>query len=207
MAALLRAAKATTEFVFVDGPYEVPYEPTSDEHIQRMSEMSEAESEELKQSVAQFAWWNFERKPDSDSYSYIGIEHALDYLDNIVRTQGPFDGVFGFSQGGICAAYMLARQAQGDTRFNFSFGVFSAAALMTDSKYKIEVDTPLSMPSLHIMGEQDELISIEKSRLLAAQFTNPTLLPHPGGHYIPTQKEPRTVWKTFFEEQVKVNAT
>ncbi|KAF0758633.1 hypothetical protein AaE_003876 [Aphanomyces astaci] len=201
MAALLRAAKATTEFVFVDGPIVVPYEPTSDEHIQRMNELSIEGAEERMQAVAQYAWWTFERRTDHDAYSYAGVEDTLSYLDNIIRTQGPFDGIFGFSQGGICAAYMLARQHQGDTRFQFSFGVFCAAAQMTDAAFKIALDSPLPMPSLHIMGEQDELISIEKSRILAEQFDNPVLFPHPGGHYIPTQKDPRTVWKAFFEQQ------
>ncbi|KAG9416579.1 hypothetical protein AC1031_000974 [Aphanomyces cochlioides] len=201
MAALLRAAKATTEFVFVDGPFQVPYEPTSEEHIQRMAEMNEAESDELKQSVEQYAWWNFEHHPDTDSYSYVGIEETIEYLDSIVRTQGPFDGIFGFSQGGICAAHLLARQHQGDARFRFSFGIFSAAALMSDARYAIPLDSPLPFPSLHIMGEQDALISVEKSRALAGQFANPVLLVHPGGHYIPTQKEPRDAWKAFLALQ------
>ncbi|RHX97859.1 hypothetical protein DYB36_009102 [Aphanomyces astaci] len=207
--------------VFVDGPIVVPYEPTSDEHIQRyvhecppcvhyslkdecsMNELSIEGAEERMQAVAQYAWWTFERRTDHDAYSYAGVEDTLSYLDNIIRTQGPFDGIFGFSQGGICAAYMLARQHQGDTRFQFSFGVFCAAAQMTDAAFNIALDSPLPMPSLHIMGEQDELISIEKSRILAEQFDNPVLFPHPGGHYIPTQKDPRTVWHNQLDPSIR----
>ncbi|RHY27020.1 hypothetical protein DYB32_008912 [Aphanomyces invadans] len=171
-----------------------------------VNELSDGDAEELKTSVAQFAWWEFERQTESDAYSYVGVDDTLSYLEGIIRTQGPFDGVFGFSQGGMCAAYMLSRQQQGDTRFQFKFGVFCASALMSDPAFNLSLDSPLRLPSLHILGEQDDLISVEKSQALAAQFDNPVLLTHPGGHYIPTQKDPRTIWKTFFEEQAAASS-
>ncbi|EQC38577.1 hypothetical protein SDRG_04281 [Saprolegnia diclina VS20] len=201
MAALTRAVKATTEFVFIDGPFEVPYEPTSDDHLQKLEGMTEAELAELKLSMEQFAWWNFSQDPVTKAYVYHGVDEAVAYIRNIVATQGPFHGVFGFSQGGMFAAHLLALDYGSGAR-TFEFGVFCASACLTDPAYKKELPpASLLMPSLHIIGEQDELVVPSRSDELAAVFASADVLRHPGGHYIPTQKEPRTVWKTFFEAQ------
>ncbi|OQR99184.1 serine hydrolase (FSH1) [Achlya hypogyna] len=199
MAALCRAVKATTEFVFIDGPFEVPYEPTSAEHMQKVEEMTEAELEELKLSMEQFAWWNFEQVPGTAEYKYSGVDEAVAYVRNIVATQGPFHGVFGFSQGGMFAAHLLT--LDDPAHLSFAFGIFCAAAPMKDPSFAIVPSAPLLLPSLHIMGAQDELVTETRSRALAGHFAVPELIVHNGGHYIPTQKDPRTAWKVFLEAQ------
>lgn len=52
-----------------------------------------------------YAWWR--RKGETEPYTYEGIEEGLSSLAHTLRTEGPFDGVIGFSQGGAMAA-MLA---------------------------------------------------------------------------------------------------
>lgn len=61
--------------------------------------------EEEKEEIDAWAWWR--RKGDSEPYTYEGIERGLDAIAQVLKQQGPFDGVIGFSQGGACAA-MLA---------------------------------------------------------------------------------------------------
>jgi len=40
-------------------------------------------------------WWNF----SDDDKKYFGLEESLDLLLKVMKEEGPFDGVFGFSQG------------------------------------------------------------------------------------------------------------
>ena len=37
---------------------------------------------------------------------------SIDYLSKICREEGPFDGVFGFSQGGMMASMLLQLQGE-----------------------------------------------------------------------------------------------
>jgi len=41
------------------------------------------------------AWWNF----SDDDKVYYGLEDSLEMLLKIMREEGPFDGILGFSQG------------------------------------------------------------------------------------------------------------
>lgn len=52
-----------------------------------------------------WAWWR--RKGDGVPYTYEGLETGLAHIAHVLKTEGPFDGVIGFSQGGA-AAGMLA---------------------------------------------------------------------------------------------------
>jgi predicted esterase len=180
--------------------------------------MSEVAADELEQSVMQFAWWHFDRDAETNTYSYQGVEETIRYIRIIYETQGPFHGIFGFSQGGICAGHILSQQVKcpDETPFNFAFGIFCAATTMTDPKYHQSSSELIAIPSLHIMGEQDELITIERSQMLKSHFFHPQVIVHSGGaqlicrmyisqnvlgHYVPTQKEIRLTWKKFLEEQ------
>ncbi|OQS03251.1 serine hydrolase (FSH1) [Thraustotheca clavata] len=191
--------------VFVDGPFEVPYEPTADEHVKKIEEMSEAELAEFKLSMEQFAWYLFDQDEQAEEktyFAYRGVNEAIEYIRGICETQGPFHGVFGFSQGGMFAGHLLALEESNDPRrLGFSFGIFCAAGPMTDPKFKIVPEQPLKAPTLHIMGEQDEVVAMNRSQELAEMFQDAQVFVHPGGHYIPTQKEPRMAWKTFLEAQ------
>ncbi|KAF2273644.1 FSH1-domain-containing protein [Westerdykella ornata] len=58
-----------------------------------------------KEETEAWAWWR--RKGDGTPYVYEGLEKGLAHIAEVLKTEGPFDGVIGFSQGG-CAAGMLA---------------------------------------------------------------------------------------------------
>lgn len=159
--ALKRCLKHIAELVYIDAPKIIP---PLDDTI----------------SVQQFGWWT----SDDPELSY-------DYLSEIWETQGPFDGVLGFSQGATCAALIL-------DRFPFHFGIFIAGAIPPSG---LSSDY-FALPSLHIMGESDEIISLERSKALADRFEMRQVIIHAGGHYIPTQKEIREEIKTFVNKQV-----
>ncbi|KAF2681308.1 FSH1-domain-containing protein [Lentithecium fluviatile CBS 122367] len=140
-----------------------------------------------------WAWWR--RKGDSEPYVYEGIEQGLDKLAEVLRTEGPFDGVIGFSQGGAMAA-MLASLLEPTRREAFeklyevgglaypeSFTAdtgYAESALHTPLKFAVcysgfaarGVDTyrgfyepKISTPMLHFLGTLDAVV--EESRSLA----------------------------------------
>lgn len=45
------------------------------------------------------------------SFTYEGLEIGLDMLAHVLKTQGPFDGVIGFSQGAMMAAMLTSLRA------------------------------------------------------------------------------------------------
>src|SRR5579862_9014396 len=58
--------------------------------------------------------WAWSRK-DEQTGEYVGVEASFDYLAEVLRTQGPFAGVIGFSQVAAMAA-MLASLLEGAPR-------------------------------------------------------------------------------------------
>lgn len=60
--------------------------------------------------MRQFSWWNFRIDEQTGTHRYTLLEEAVDYIGAFVRKEGPFDGVFGFSQGGMMAHMLLQRQ-------------------------------------------------------------------------------------------------
>jgi fermentation-respiration switch protein FrsA (DUF1100 family) len=53
------------------------------------------------------------------------------------------------------------------------------------------------MPSLHVIGRADRVVPPRDSLRLAAQFTAPTVVRHPGGHVIPGTPEVRAAFAAF----------
>lgn len=63
-----------------------------------------------------WAWWR--RKGDGEPYVYEGLELGLETLARVLKEEGPFDGVIGFSQGGAMTA-MLASLLEPERRKAF----------------------------------------------------------------------------------------
>ena len=53
-----------------------------------------------------WGWWR--RKGDAEPYTYEGIEMGLARVAEVLRTEGPFDGIIGFSQGGALAGMVAS---------------------------------------------------------------------------------------------------
>lgn len=58
-----------------------------------------------------YSWFNFtEHTDDTGHPMYKGLNDTFSKIDEACRRDGPFDGVFGFSQGAVVAAMWIARQ-------------------------------------------------------------------------------------------------
>lgn len=145
------------------------------------------------EQIDAWAWWR--RKGDGEPYTYEGIEQGLAALAHVLKEQGPFDGVIGFSQGGACAAMLAsllepgrraafeAKQKDGGMRFPESFEAdtgyvedtihpplkfavsYSGFAARGMNPYHAFYEPKIQTPVLHFLGMQD--VVVEEARSLA----------------------------------------
>jgi len=120
-----------------------------------------------------------------------GLKESLDIIDNVLDTQGPWDGILGFSQGASIASLLAARECRERTKRRFKFAISCSgysSPLLSDK----EQERTISMPSLHVYGatKQDRQISQPESKSLWEQFdaTKRVLLRHNAGHVIPSTR-------------------
>lgn len=145
-------------------------------------------------------------------------EQSLEFLADHIRTHGPYDGIYGFSQGGALATEFCHSRTWKD-RFGFSHCPFSFAVLacaassqhltlppppIISPSNESEEDAFIEIPSVHVMGKDDK--HLPKSKLLA-RYWKPSmqaLYTHKGGHIIDMQmirreQELGVIMKNFLE--------
>lgn len=65
----------------------------------------------------------------------------------------------------------------------------------------------LNVPSLHVWGETDALITPEQSHAVTQHYHNPTLHIHPGGHHVPMRAENVKAYLNFIQTSLKIEET
>lgn len=58
----------------------------------------------------------------------------------------------------------------------------------------------ITIPSLHIFGETDNVIPKEMSEELACIFEDPRILQHTGGHYFPSTTQQKEFYRNHFQD-------
>jgi hypothetical protein len=124
-----------------------------------------------------------------------------------------FEGILGFSRGARLAHFIAClHQASGGRLFsNLKYVVIvsgyghvpmpenfpprgepwdeylmsSTSASTTTTSASANDIFPLNIPSLHIMGCKDRLITLENSRALLSCYVDPVVYEHEGGHHVP----------------------
>jgi fermentation-respiration switch protein FrsA (DUF1100 family) len=159
-----------------------------------------------------WAWWR--RKGDGIPYTYEGLETGLSHIAHVLKEEGPFDGVIGFSQGGAAAAMVAsllepsrqeafeAAYPAGGMRFPVSFEgtihpplkfavSYSGFAAAGTPLYQAFYEPKLKTPMLHFLGTLDTVV--EESRSLAlvngCEHTEGRVVYHPGGHFLPSSQK------------------
>lgn len=159
----------------------------------------------------QRTWWH--RKGND----YTGLEESIDLLVDL-WDQGDFVGILGFSQGSRLAHIIsILNTISNGSMFNgLEFVVHSSgygdcplpdnlAVYFTDrwhvkaSKSDLE-NLTIPIPSLHVMGEQDQLICSKSSLTLMEYYQNPVSHIHPGGHHVPVKAVDIPVYLQFFKD-------
>lgn len=117
-----------------------------------------------------------------------------------VKTQGPFDGILGFSQGAAFVAMLCALQEQKlEPEFNFRFAIVIAGFRSACKEHDKFYTAPLQIPSLHVFGLEDRVIPDNMSRDLLPYFQDQQVLIHPGGHFVPAPAAYRQTYQDFLK--------
>lgn len=200
---LRKALRSSAELVFVDGPHDA-------------SGAFDEPGGESNAPADPRGWWLAgENAPSvgaqppggwtrpSLSLSARGVEGSLAVLRQTIAEQGPFDGVFGFSQGAAMAGLLLAAEPSA-----FSFAVLVAGFVAADPQLAATVAaaSPLPQRVLSVGGEADAMVPLERVATLEACFQpeRVTRWRHAGGHHIPSSAPFRAALAAFVEEQQRL---
>jgi len=118
-----------------------------------------------------------------------GWEDARATIRGAMHEHGPVFGLMGFSQGATAAA-MYASSCAVDGELPAPRCVLCVAGFMPRddaAAARLQRDG-VALPTLHVLGEQDEIISRERSEELAKVCTHAgsRVHVHPGGHLVPS---------------------
>ncbi|KAK7536975.1 serine hydrolase-domain-containing protein [Phyllosticta citribraziliensis] len=187
----------------------------------------EAEEEEPEA----YAWWvrkdkveQANGKVEGEGFSYEGLETGFAKLAEVLKEEGPFDGVIGFSQGGA-AAGMLASVLEPERKVAFEkaqekggmpypqaiegvhpplkFAVsYSGFAPAANELYQAFYEPKIKTPMLHFIGSLDTVVEETRSLRLvdACEKKEGRVVYHPGGHFLPSQKQPVSALVGFIRE-------
>ncbi|CAK9313034.1 unnamed protein product [Citrullus colocynthis] len=135
-----------------------------------------------------FEWFQHNK----DMTGYENFESCLEFIENYMVKHGPFDGLLGFSQGGMLAAAFPGLQAKGVAltkvpKIKFVI-IISGSKLGLPSLVAQKAYAPsISCPSLHFLSEKDFLMP--SGLKLLESFVEPLVISHPKGHAVPRLDE------------------
>lgn len=189
---------------FVDGGYCVP------EH-----EVDSVMPERLRAIFPPpyYEWWNA-RQEKNDEIIYDHIDVSLAKIATHLKDNGPYDGFFGFSQGGSLAHLLSLLTLRAPDLLDPAippprFGVFLSARTTRHAAHaKLlagAVSAPLPLPSLVIYGGKDADVAPELTRelmtTLDSDMTTEIFMPE-GKHKIPKlNAEERATVREFLMRQ------
>jgi predicted esterase len=199
---LRKNLKSTCDFHFLDAPHEATASFLT----------ADADGDGRGKNLG---WWNSagDKERPALSKTYVGLDESLALARQTIADHGPFDGVLGFSQGATLAALLClaAHPAPPPVRF----AVLCAGFMPRDSSLEPLVGAldgapprQLLLPTLHVMGEGDQLVPIASSQRLSDCFA-PELKAvhvHEGGHFLPSSAELRAQLKEFVTAQAQAAA-
>ena len=173
--------------------------------------------EEEEEAPEAYGWWRRKDGADG-AVVYEGLERGMSRIAEFIREEGPFAGVVGFSQGAAAAAMVasllegrerkevferLATQrggipypesflgeedgfVQAPLKFAVCYSGFRAPGSLYDAFYEPRIKTPV----MCVMGQLDVVVEEVRGRQLVAAVEGgeESVVVHPGGHFVPSQK-------------------
>lgn len=120
------------------------------------------------------------------------IQPSLNVVKEAYKEHGPFIGLMGFSQGAGVLGAILSRYAEvvGDEKAAdyLKFALIYSGFVYTDKSMNKFYEKKIELPTLHLMGELDTVVSNDRSQKLVDRCLHSTIMRHPGGHYVPSTK-------------------
>ena len=128
-----------------------------------------------------YAWGIFDKKTGEYKGDHGTGKHVVDYMN----TNGPFDGILGFSQGGIVARFIAKSNAKVFKKYRPnilpSFLILFSSGLMW-APFD-EMLTKYDVPILHIYGKNDKVTPDYNSSINVEGVKS--VIEHDKGHSIP----------------------
>ncbi|XP_043197406.1 esterase OVCA2-like [Amphibalanus amphitrite] len=128
-----------------------------------------------------------------------GFEESLAILREVAEREGPFDGVLGFSQGAALVGLLCALQQRQELEWSFRFAILVAGFRSRSAPHQKLYEERIELPTLHVYGDNDQVIPREMSEELVQLYSNATVLRHAGGHHIPASGKEKPVYLQFLE--------
>lgn len=208
LGAIRKACKDYAEFVFVNGPIRV--EPITDaaESLDAPDRVSKATDPTIPLEEQPRAWWR-----SSDEGVYLQFDETIEFLNKEFAQHGPFDGVFGFSQG-ACFAALIASAFEDPSRYPkfqlpkdqgpLKFCVAVSGFRSRDPNMQtLFPDQGIQTPILHILGKADQIVDEERAQTLVEASANSRVEHHESGHVIPSQAPWRNFLRDFFASFIR----
>ena len=132
------------------------------------------------------------------------LRQSLLHIVRTIASDGPFDGVYGFSQGAAIASLLCEPCVHGalgltappfrfillvcGVDYDTAFGTGVAQEFMgaCTAQEVASRSGLLQLPSLHFMGEKDD--NLASSQALTQRYAQPHLLFHKSGHAVPAME-------------------
>jgi predicted esterase len=138
---------------------------------------------------------------DPELKQYEGWEesvHAVMTANGTIEP-GDFDGIMGFSQGAVFTNLLLAYVQQQEISSRCKFAILISG--FPASTEPAVSGLPIQLPSLHLMGEADDVVPVALQEALSLRFEGECreTFRHNKGHIIPQNGEAKEVMKKFIE--------
>lgn len=212
--------KSKAEFFFINGPFLVAEqhpvnEQSPDNQPASADQLPAGTSDEVPPSYegGGRSWWTWieDSARPSQAAQYVGWDRSHITIRDALKEYWPVDVVLGFSQGATAAALYLAdehnhKDHRGGVKHVPQSAIIISGFLPRDPDYANRITASrIPVRSLHIAGENDELVDMERSKVLWSQFEHPTIFLHPGAHMVPTcTGDFKRVLKDFLEDLTSV---
>ncbi|XP_064549925.1 esterase GA18864 [Drosophila montana] len=178
------------EFVFISAPHvAAPLEPSAEPVEQQRS------------------WWANKDdgtfKGTNKSGPAFGFQESLRVVEDAWKSQGPFQGLLGFSQGACFVGLICGLAKKKLTSIRPEFAVLSSGFISGSLVHMSAYEERITIPTLHVYGLTDEIIPKDMSESLAAHFKNVEVLEHSGGHYFPATAQQKQTYVNFFQDRLQ----
>ncbi|EDW83180.1 uncharacterized protein Dwil_GK22454 [Drosophila willistoni] len=183
-------ASKYADFVFITAPHVAPPLEANAEPVQE-----------------QRSWWANKDdgtfKGTNKGGPAFGYQESLRLVEDVWKTQGPFQGLLGFSQGACFVGLICGLAKKKLTSIRPEFAVLASGFISGSLVHMSAYEERISIPALHVYGLTDEIIPKEMSQALANHFKNVDILEHDGGHYFPAKAQQKQTYINFFQDRLQ----
>lgn len=143
-------------------------------------------------------WWNYKYPTERNKRhqrELVGLQSSLEVLTSMILSDDEsFDGIMGYSQGGVAASFLCLNPAI-QQRLKFAVMIGALADVGTNAP-KFSSLQPIPIPSLHVWGKVDRVVDPHWSKMHSKNFLGAHIYEHNDGHVVPFEDD---FYRTFRE--------